>query len=364
VGGNAAIYTRELRACEGNESLGLTGMDLLRFGLERGATARAATEVITQLLEQHGQWGSGVPGVGHEAGSYDNAFLIADTEEAWILETTGRHWVAERVTHGVRSISNEPTIQTSWAEASEGLVEHARRRRWWNSSRGDFNFALAYGDHEHYSRQVSHIRHMRAQELLERTAKALDCRAMMGILRDHYEGSFLEGPQFHAFLPDFHTLCMHDSPSGFTWGNTATSLVVEIDPARPKSPEIWACYAPPCSSAYFVCGLGVPLPELLTATGTAKLEVRPAPSAPKDEYRADSLWWRFRRLMDLIRVDPTNRSKQARDEFDAVEERFFDQAAAIPPESDEARREALETVTRGQIDLLNGVLNRLESGWA
>jgi secernin len=187
---------------------------------------------------------------------------------------------------------------------------------------------------------------------------------MMDILRDHYEGSFLKGPQFHAFLPDFHTLCMHDSPSGFTWGNTATSLVVEIDPRMPRSPRIWACYSPPCCSAYFTCGVGVPLPDLLTMTGTAGFEVSPAPSVPKDEYRENSLWWRFRRLVDLVRMDPMNRSKQVRDEFDSVEERFFEQAAAIPREPDESRREALETVTRGQIDLLNGVLSGLESGWA
>jgi secernin len=363
VGGNTAIYTRELRAREKSEPLGLTGMDLLRFGLERGTAARAAVGVITELLEEHGQWGSGVPGVSHDEGSYDNAFLVADAEEAWILETAGRRWVAERVTHGVRSISNEPTIQTTWTKASRDLVEHACRLDWSSSGGDDFNFALAYGDHEHYSRQVSHIRRMRSQELLLRTAKALDCRAMMDILRDHYEGTFLKGPQFHAFLPDFHTLCMHDSPSGFTWGNTATSLVVEIDPGRPNSPQVWACYLPPCSSAYFTCGVGTPLPDLVTATGTAGPEVRPAPSAPKDEYREDSLWWRFRRLIDLIRVNPTTRSEQVRDEFDAVEERFIEQAAAIPSEPEASRGEALQALTRGQVALIARILKRLESGW-
>jgi hypothetical protein len=99
-------------------------------------------------------------------------------------------------------------------------------------------------------------------------------------------------------------------------------------------------------------------------TGTAGFEVSPAPSVPKDEYREDSLWWRFRRLVDQIRIDPMKRSRQVRDEFDSVEERFFEQAAAIPREPGESRRDALETVTRGQVDLLNGVLNRLESGWA
>jgi len=34
---------------------GLLGMDLLRLGLERGKTAQEAVNVITSLLEEHGQ---------------------------------------------------------------------------------------------------------------------------------------------------------------------------------------------------------------------------------------------------------------------------------------------------------------------
>jgi len=50
--GNEAVWTRE--PCDGRNKA-LLGMDLVRLGLERGNTAREALEVITTLLEEHGQ---------------------------------------------------------------------------------------------------------------------------------------------------------------------------------------------------------------------------------------------------------------------------------------------------------------------
>jgi secernin len=66
------------------------------LGLERGASAWAALEVITGLLEDHGQ--GGPCREAQEPFSYHNTYLLVDRTEAWVLETAGRLWVAQKVT--------------------------------------------------------------------------------------------------------------------------------------------------------------------------------------------------------------------------------------------------------------------------
>ena len=135
--GNEALFTKV-----GQEaSPGLIGMDLLRLGLERGASAQEALLVITQLLEQYGQ--SGNCGLTHQF-FYQNSFLITDLHESWVLETAGRQWAAERVT-GIRSISNGITIGNRWDLASADLIHYAVDRGWCNR-REEFHFARCYSE--------------------------------------------------------------------------------------------------------------------------------------------------------------------------------------------------------------------------
>ena len=84
----------------------LLGMDLVRLALERAASASAAVEVLTALLERHGQGGSGHRD--HDR-PYWSSFLIADAGAAWVVETSGRTWEAEPVER-TRAISNRTTI--------------------------------------------------------------------------------------------------------------------------------------------------------------------------------------------------------------------------------------------------------------
>ena len=103
--GNEAIYTTlDPRSVPP----ALTGMDLVRLGLERAGSAVEAVAVITDLLERHGQGGTGHdPSTG--AKSYWSSFLVADPTRAFVLETSGQAWALEEVGE-VRAISNRTTI--------------------------------------------------------------------------------------------------------------------------------------------------------------------------------------------------------------------------------------------------------------
>src|SRR5699024_3226277 len=114
--GNEAIFTKDI--VEKTESIkngeevefGIIGMELVRLGLERAKTAREAVDVITDLIAEYGQFSSGNPAVLPEDGAYNNSFIIADKNVAYVLETVGKHFMAKKIKEGTAAISNQPSI--------------------------------------------------------------------------------------------------------------------------------------------------------------------------------------------------------------------------------------------------------------
>lgn len=362
VGGNAAIFTKALRAPGSQQELGLTGMDLLRLGLERGSTAEECVDVITSLLEKYGQWGSAVQGTNHEQGAYDNAFIIADKDEAWFLETAARRWAARRINSGAEALSNQPTIRNEWDKASPDLVDYTRESGWFDGSDENFDFGLAYGDHAHHPRQVSQIRWRRNMDQLQKNSGLIDVAKITSFLRDHLEDTFLNGPFFNRFLPDFHTVCMHDSPAKFTWGNTATSMVVEIDPRSGEFVAFFS-YQPPCCSMMLPTIVGSDVPDFIGRTGTQKLQVAEPADVPTDEFAEDSLWWRLYRITETAAKDPDRRPQEIRELLDPLETDIRDRCSNLWGKGQKEINAELAVILNDSLHGLTSAIERLESSW-
>jgi secernin len=139
VGGNEAIDTQLsgelLSPQDGTPLKCLLGMDLLRLALERGTSAKHAVDVCIHFLEAYGQGGPCCDDEGTDW-TYENSFLFADANEAYVLETAGqRHWAWKRIGPGcICNISNGASIRSNWGAVSKDIKSICRARGWWDGS--------------------------------------------------------------------------------------------------------------------------------------------------------------------------------------------------------------------------------------
>jgi secernin len=180
--------------------------------------------------------------------------------------------------------------------------------------------------------QVSHIRLQRSRELLAAAVRGdgVGFAEARRVLSDHYEGTFLGGPKFNPARPDFHTLCMHAHPSGFTWGNTASSTIAVLP--RSARPYIWWAATTPCTSVYVpVAVTGSPLPAALSAAGTQHGAGPNPERVAADTSAPGSYWWSFQHLLEAVAGDADGssyheRQRQVRSVFDQLQQQWLEQA--------------------------------------
>jgi secernin len=358
--GNEALFTRDVAATAAADRRGeqvqpgILGMELLRLGLERGATATEAVAVITDLVERHGQYGAGTVSTDRPGAAYDNSFIVADATESWVVETTGRRWVTRRVREPYWAVSNEPTLRTDWDEVSPDLTEYAAEQGW--STGGDgLDFAATFVDPA-VPLQVSHLRLQRSRQLLADAVAAggVGFDEARAVLSDHYEGTFLDGPKFNPALPDFHTLCMHAHPAGFTWGNTAASMIAVLPEAG--RPHAWWAATTPCTSLYIpVAATETAVPAALTAAGTAQGTGPNPERASIDAPAPGSYWWSFQRLLETVAGDAHGtgyhaRQPEVRARFDQLQQHWLKAVDELGADATDAQWRALieQCVTEAQ----------------
>jgi len=332
--GNEAIRTKTYREAVNeyrkgrSPELGLLGMDIVRLALERSKSASEAVDWIGQLVQRYGQFGCSLLGDDH-CGGYDNSYIVADAVEAWIVETYGRHWAALKVKKGSFAISNETCITTDWDRSDSELINYAIKREWWPADRIDeFNVSLAYIDF-HFPAELSYSRARRFRQLLAEKEGNIDIVWFKRILRDHYESTFRSDTQYNPTVPGMTTICMHASPSGSTWSQTASSAIFVLPPENShKLPVMWWCAGPPCNSVYVPVFLNSKsLPAMVGYNGKADKDVISPDKARIDVYTNGSYWWEFKKLCDLTRGDEigstwSQRHPIVRKALDSLEKEF------------------------------------------
>lgn len=300
--GNEAVFTR---VPYGKEP-GILGMDFLRLALERSACAEEALGVITGLLERYGQSGNcGMTSPFY----YHNSFLICDKMEAWVLETAGKHWAAEKV-RDVRSISNAITIQSNWDLCSPDLERFARDRGWCRQNEV-FSFHKAYADPLFTFFADAIHRQTCSTNAMKTKYGRLMPADMMGILRTH------RGDPGDGWSPDAPLLgsdiCMHAGFGPARGSQTTGSLVSHL---RADGDTHWVTgTAAPCLSVFKPVWMDAGLPDL-----------NPAPTGV---FSPDALFWQGEQLHRQVLRDYASRAMKLVDERCEIETEFLNRESEL-----------------------------------
>jgi dipeptidase len=299
--GNEAVFTK----VPYQKEPGLIGMDFLRLALERSKTAKEALECITSLLERYGQGGN--CGFTHDF-YYHNSFLIADPGEAWVLETAGQHWAAEKVVD-IRSISNRLTIGSKFDLASADLVNYAIEKGWC-STKEDFSFAGCYSDliFSHFSDAKK--RQSTTTECLRQCRGQIDISTMFDLLRNHVNAQPNWTPAKGITGSD---VCMHAGFGPIRGSQTTGSMVAHLDS---DFMTFWVTgTSTPCTSIFKPVWFEAGLPEL--------------GDEPAGIYQEGTLFWEHELLHREILRNYSININLLRNERNELEQNFVERSQEI-----------------------------------
>ena len=304
--GNEAVFTRMPMSRKGK----LTGMDLLRLALERSATAQAALDMIVSLLQDYGQ--GGICGYEDKRFTYHNSFIIADPNEAWILETAGKLWAARMVTD-YYAISNRLSIGEDFDRSHPALIEEARKVGRLKKDQ-TFHFAHCFSDWYYTYFSASRKRQACTMNLLRSAHGKLNVSGAIKILRDH--GGDTYRPDSHLW---YDRLCAHAANPITRFGVQSTgSMVAHL---RGDQHTYWATgTSAPCTGIF----------KPLWFENDVVPDIGPLPTG---KYDPSSLWWCHEKLHRLVLADYAQRINMYHDARDKLEAHFQDRTLNALPEA-------------------------------
>jgi dipeptidase len=298
--GEEAVFTTEMT----EENDGIIGPDLMRLGLERGRNCQEAITLMTGLLEKYGQGGSAeLKGNSH----FDSSFLMADTREAYILETAGRNWAVKKIDE-FNSISNMLGIA--------GDEEHCS----FSSGSKKKDWAKTYGLPEVPSNLGSPIRQSITYDCLKAAKSRITAQTMFKIMRQHGDG-------YHPATAEAHrNICVHAGPQENRWWQADGVMVTDTGD---NGSLIWVTgTSGNCVSIFKPVFPGMDLPD----TGPL----------PTEHFDPRSLWWKHELLHRRAMADFDHLVPEIRKDFDVVEKEFLDESGAVRRGTPEEKRDFME----------------------
>jgi dipeptidase len=267
------------------------------IALQRSRTARECVQNLGELLSKYGV-------------VFPSCVGIIDPNEAWYFEIGGGSaWVAVRVPDDCYMVQSNgyriPEIDANDAEnviCSPGLLELARSKKLWNPANGQFHWAHAFGGKMSADPEKAYYNSRRLWAVMDRfnpsmkldpnkkefplflsAEQKIDVSMMMKALRNVFEETPYEafpssggkGTERPVCVPS----CIH-------------SAVLEMrgDKPAPIGGILWGCIGSPMTSPY--------IPHYY-----AHRELLPSYTRGDLSYAADSAFWRFRTLTNLVMID-------------------------------------------------------------
>ena len=222
--GNEAVFTK---VAFDKKVVGLTGMDLLRLSIEISKTANEALYNIIYYLEKYGQNAYG--GYADNNFFYHNTFIVADRNEAYVLETAGKHWIFEKVI-GYRAISNGLSIEENYDGISKNAIDFAHQKNWTKKNE-IFNFKEAYSQWLMPKLAACEYRRNNSEQK-GKSITDFGVENAFQILRSHDKNENEFSPQNSTTK----SICMHASGL-FTPHQSVGSMVVELRKEKPAT--VW-----------------------------------------------------------------------------------------------------------------------------
>jgi secernin len=231
--------------------------------------------------------------------------LIADPNEAWILETAGRQWAAKKVRESIGSISNVLSIGDDWDLSSLGSSVD------WANTYGDPTIVPLIGSCERQACSYNGLAAARG---------SISVKTAFDVLRQH-------GEDYHPAAGEVHrNICVHAGAPHYRQWQAVGAMVAEV--GRDGAMGWFTGTSGTCVSIFKPVFTGVELPDF--------------GPLPTEQLNPAALWWKHELLHRRAMTDFHHFVSAIRQDFDILEAEYVSAAPSVMKGSAREKKEFMD----------------------